>query len=83
MKVKIRATSGDNNYPTICGVHEFKTLDEAVDYAYHAAKGINPTVNALVLNFDSQNILEFDADTDKWNRADYDLIIEIYDDYRE
>ena len=70
-RVKITATSGD--YPTICGIHEFTTMDEAIDFAYYGAKGLNDDVHELVI--------EFDVDQ-RWNPG-IDVIIEIYDGYRE
>ena len=38
-KVRIIATSAKDAFPTICGLHSFETLDEAINFAYYGAKG--------------------------------------------
>ena len=72
-KVRIIATSSKDAYPTICGLHNFETLDEAINFAYYGAKGLGSNVSEVVVTF------EFD----KRFYPDTDIIIEIYDTYRE
>ena len=73
MKVKVRATSNDDNYPIICGLHEFESIDEALDFVYHAAKVLNSDVHEFVVNMEP----------DKRAYDPCDIMIEIYDDWRE
>ena len=73
MKVKVRATSNDDNYPTICGLHEFESIDKALDYVYHAAKALNSGAYKFVV----------DMEPNKYLYGTCDIMIEIYDEWRE
>ena len=53
MKAYITASSGDDSYPTICGLHEFDSLEKAIDFARFGAHGLNPKFDdSLVLMFE-------------------------------
>ena len=72
LRVYITATSGEENYPTICGKHEFDSLEEARDFAYYGARGITGKgCNLIIMHVTDQE------------DSDIDDVIEIYDDYRE
>ena len=72
LRVYITATSGEENYPTICGKHEFDSLEEARDFAYYGARGITGKgCNLIIMHVTDQE------------GSDIDDVIEIYDDYRE
>lgn len=72
-KVLITATSGEDTYPTICGEHEFTSLDEAIEFVYYGTYGITGKFYELVIWLNVPDYWDTDAD----------VIIEIYDDYRE
>lgn len=70
MKVKIIAVA--NEYPTITGVHEFESLEKAIDFARFGAKGIIPDKgDRLILDFAP------------YGETDVDVVITIYDGYVE
>ena len=71
MKVYINAASRRDNYPTICGVHEFANIAEAIDFAYYGAKGLNNEVHQLIIDFEPGKYVQADME------------ITIYDDYVE
>ena len=74
MKVYITATSGSKTYPTIYGLHEFESLDKAVDFARFGAKGLGCKYDELILILNPKEYTCYE---------DADVAIEIYDDYRE
>lgn len=72
-RVRIIATSGEDAYPTICGLHNFNSLDEAIDFAYYGAKGLGSDASEVIVTFE----------VDERLYPDTDVIVEIYDSYRE
>ena len=74
MKVYITATSGYNTYPTICGLHEFESLEKAIDFARFGAKELGCKYDELILIFNTKDYICY---------QNADVAIEIYDDYRE
>ena len=70
MKVKIIAAK--NEYPSICGTHEFDSLEKAIDFARYGAKGIDSEEgDKLILDFAP------------YGETDVDVVITIYDGYVE
>lgn len=72
MKVYIDAASSKENYPTVCGYHEFETVAEAIDFAHYGAKGLNDKADELIIDFNPGLLYK-----------DVDLYITIYDYYVE
>ena len=70
-RVLITATKG--SYPTICGEHDFATLDEAIEFAHYGSKGLGNEYTQYVV----------DIEPDKRFHPNIDAIVEIYDGYRE
>ena len=72
MKVKIIALA--NEYPTITGVHEFESIEKAIDFARYGANGLHPGMgDRLIIDF-----CQIKAEGE-----DYDIEITIYDGYAE
>lgn len=77
MKVYVSATSSERNYPDICGLHDFNSIDEAVNFVHRKAEMASKEYAGelvLIMNAAKQFSTFY---------KNADIAIEIYDDYRE
>ena len=73
MKMLVTATSGDDKYPEICGKRDYKSLDEAVAYVFRGLSELYQEKDVPLVLTIGEYAAEMGAD----------MVIEIYDDYRE
>ena len=68
---RVLIQSARRYYETICGEHEFTTLEEAIEFAYYGAKELNSDVHMLMI----------EMEPDKRIYPDVDVIVTVEDWY--
>ena len=76
MKVYVTATSGESNYPDVCGLRDFNSIDDAAHFVHCGA-------DMAEKSYTSELILIMNTKPFSRYYKNADMAIEIYDDYRE